>query len=122
MTVTAWCPQIAGNDQIVTEGLQRLHPRIQLQQLSLRADALRLAEGFAGGDRVVVILGDNLVQNAIGGAVREYEQFVVCDASIGRLKRIINFEAVGSTPMQLKTFPFDVQAAMRAAHSCIKAL
>ena len=49
------------------------------------------------------------LRNAIGGSVKEYEQFVVCDAARGRLKRIINFEAVVSTPMALKQFPFDVQ-------------
>ena len=49
------------------------------------------------------------LRNAIGGAAREFEQFVVTDASRGRLKRIINFEATVSTPMQLEKFPFDVQ-------------
>ncbi|MEP7365871.1 MAG: sugar phosphate nucleotidyltransferase [Acidobacteriota bacterium] len=33
------------------------------------ADALALAEHFAEGDRICVILGDNLVQNSIRGAV-----------------------------------------------------
>lgn len=36
------------------------------------AEALGLAEHFADGEPIVVILGDNLFQDSIGGAVRRY--------------------------------------------------
>ncbi len=36
------------------------------------ADALRLAERFANGDKIVVILGDNLIQKNIRGAVGRF--------------------------------------------------
>lgn len=38
------------------------------------AEALGLAETFAEGDRMVVILGDNIIQKNILSAVRAYEQ------------------------------------------------
>lgn len=38
------------------------------------ADALSLAEHFADGDRVCVILGDNLIEGSIRGAVDEFLQ------------------------------------------------
>lgn len=38
------------------------------------ADALALAEHFAAGDRVVVILGDNIVQRSIRPHVESYER------------------------------------------------
>jgi len=49
------------------------------------------------------------LRNAIGGVSVEYEQFVVADPVQGRLKRIINYEALVITPMDLRLFPFDVQ-------------
>jgi glucose-1-phosphate thymidylyltransferase len=36
------------------------------------ADALKLAEDFADGDRVCVVLGDNIVQRGIGAAARAF--------------------------------------------------
>jgi glucose-1-phosphate thymidylyltransferase len=38
------------------------------------ADALRLCEHFAEGSRIVVILGDNIVQDDITPSVRKFEQ------------------------------------------------
>lgn len=38
------------------------------------ADALNLAEHFAEGDRVCVILGDNIIEKSIRGAVEAFEQ------------------------------------------------
>lgn len=38
------------------------------------ADALRLAEHFAGGDRVCVVLGDNLIQGNMRAAAEAYRQ------------------------------------------------
>lgn len=38
------------------------------------ADALRLAEHFADGDKVCVILGDNIIENHIGDAVERFRQ------------------------------------------------
>ena len=50
------------------------------------------------------------LKNAIGGADLEYEQFVVTDKKEGRMKRIINYEATIMVPMELRTFPFDMQS------------
>src|SRR5712671_4343514 len=38
------------------------------------ADALALAEHFADGDKICVILGDNIIQGSIAEAVREFEK------------------------------------------------
>jgi glucose-1-phosphate thymidylyltransferase len=38
------------------------------------ADALRLCEHFAGSERIVVILGDNIVEDDIAPYVREFEE------------------------------------------------
>ena len=38
------------------------------------ADALRLAEHFVEGDKVCVILGDNIIENHIGAAVERFRQ------------------------------------------------
>src|SRR5467141_191395 len=38
------------------------------------ADALRLAEHFAAGERVCVILGDNILENSVRGARGKFEQ------------------------------------------------
>jgi glucose-1-phosphate thymidylyltransferase len=38
------------------------------------ADALALAEHFAEGDKICVILGDNIIEGSIGDAVREFER------------------------------------------------
>lgn len=36
------------------------------------ADALALAEHFAGGERIIVVLGDNIIEQNIAGPVRDY--------------------------------------------------
>jgi glucose-1-phosphate thymidylyltransferase len=38
------------------------------------ADALALAEHFADGEKICVILGDNILEGSIAGAVRDFEQ------------------------------------------------
>ncbi len=38
------------------------------------AEALSLAEYFAAGERICVVLGDNLIEKSIGRAVRDFEQ------------------------------------------------
>ena len=38
------------------------------------ADALALAEHFADGERICVILGDNILEKSIGDAVREFQK------------------------------------------------
>src|SRR2546427_12523252 len=38
------------------------------------ADALRLAEPFAGGDKVCVILGDNIIERSIRAAKQNFEK------------------------------------------------
>src|SRR3974390_292798 len=38
------------------------------------ADALALAEHFADGEKICVILGDNIIEGSIAGAVREFEK------------------------------------------------
>jgi glucose-1-phosphate thymidylyltransferase len=38
------------------------------------ADALALAEHFADGEKVCVILGDNIIEGSIGGAVEAFEK------------------------------------------------
>ena len=50
-----------------------------------------------------------LLRNAMGGVSMDYEQFVVLDSADGSMKRIINYEATVNMPMDLHTFPFDVQ-------------
>jgi len=38
------------------------------------ADALRLAEPFAAGEKICVILGDNMLENSIRGALEKFER------------------------------------------------
>ena len=38
------------------------------------ADALRLAEHFAAGEKICVILGDNILENSVRGAKEKFEQ------------------------------------------------
>ncbi|MBV8842061.1 MAG: NTP transferase domain-containing protein [Bryobacterales bacterium] len=38
------------------------------------ADALALAEHFADGEKICVILGDNIIEGSIGAAVEEFEE------------------------------------------------
>lgn len=52
-------------------GLRRLHYAFQRGEGGI-ADALKLAEDFVDGDRCVVILGDNIFENSIRGAVERF--------------------------------------------------
>ena len=51
-----------------------------------------------------------VLRNAIGSVQTEYEQFVVADSGEGRMKRIINYDAIVVMTMDLHRFPFDMQA------------
>ena len=52
-------------------GLRRLHYTFQEGEGGI-ADALRLAEDFAEGEKLCVILGDNIIENHIGEAVERF--------------------------------------------------
>lgn len=57
------------------------------------ADALSLAEHFADGDKICVILGDNIIENAIGSVVSAF-----CDQNRGAkilLKEVADAERFG---------------------------
>jgi glucose-1-phosphate thymidylyltransferase len=54
-------------------GLQRLNYAYQEGERGI-ADALRLAEDFAEGENVCVMLGDNLIEDEIGTARASFEQ------------------------------------------------
>ncbi len=54
-------------------GLQDLHYTYQEGEGGI-ADALRLAEHFADGDKIVIVLGDNIIENNIRGAVAEFSR------------------------------------------------
>jgi glucose-1-phosphate thymidylyltransferase len=53
-------------------GLQNIYYAYQEGERGI-ADALRLCEHFAGGERIVVILGDNIVQDDIAPYVARFE-------------------------------------------------
>jgi len=53
-------------------GLKDLHYTYQVGGNAGIADALRLAENFADGDKIVVILGDNIIENNIRKAVADF--------------------------------------------------
>src|SRR5437879_6126080 len=57
------------------------------------ADALKLAEEFADGDKICVILGDNIIQGTIRGAVDQFRQ-QAAGASI-LLKKVKDAERFG---------------------------
>ncbi|MEQ1885700.1 MAG: sugar phosphate nucleotidyltransferase [Bryobacteraceae bacterium] len=57
------------------------------------ADALSLAEHFADGDKICVILGDNIIEKSIADAVREFER-QDCGARI-LLKEVSDAERFG---------------------------
>jgi glucose-1-phosphate thymidylyltransferase len=57
------------------------------------ADALSLAEHFADGEKVCVILGDNIIEGSIGSAVEEFEK-QECGARI-LLKEVSDAERFG---------------------------
>ena len=54
-------------------GLAQMHYTYQKMEGGI-ADALSLAERFVGGDKVVVILGDNFIQGSIRQAVEDFER------------------------------------------------
>jgi glucose-1-phosphate thymidylyltransferase len=54
-------------------GLNRLHYTYQEGEGGI-ADALKLAEHFAEGDKICVILGDNIIEKGIAHAAAEFEQ------------------------------------------------
>jgi glucose-1-phosphate thymidylyltransferase len=63
--------QLLGNGKAF--GLKELHYTYQEGEGGI-ADALRLAEDFADGERFCVVLGDNLIQRSIRPAVEAYER------------------------------------------------
>ncbi len=62
--------QLLGNGKEF--GLKELHYTYQEGEGGI-ADALRLAEDFADGERLCVVLGDNILERSIRGAVEAYE-------------------------------------------------
>jgi len=64
--------QLLGNGKDF--GLKELHYTYQEGGNAGIADALRLAEDFAEGERIVVMLGDNIIENNVQRAVAEYSQ------------------------------------------------
>lgn len=54
-------------------GLKRLQYAYQEGEGGI-ADALRLAEEFAGGDRICVVLGDNIIERELLGARQRFER------------------------------------------------
>jgi glucose-1-phosphate thymidylyltransferase len=54
-------------------GLQRLNYAYQEGEAGI-ADALRLAEGFADGDKICVMLGDNIISGSIAEACDSFER------------------------------------------------
>jgi glucose-1-phosphate thymidylyltransferase len=54
-------------------GLKKLNFTYQRGERGI-ADALRLAEGFYGNDKIVVILGDNIIGGSIRKIVEEFEK------------------------------------------------
>ncbi len=53
-------------------GLNRLNYSYQEGEGGI-ADALRLAEEFAGGEKICVVLGDNIIEGSIAGARESFE-------------------------------------------------
>jgi glucose-1-phosphate thymidylyltransferase len=54
-------------------GLKEIHYTYQTGEAGI-ADALRLAEDFADGDKIVVILGDNVFESSIRNYVEKFAQ------------------------------------------------
>src|SRR5256884_3566721 len=57
------------------------------------ADALRLAEPFAAGEKICVILGDNILENSIRGALEKFERQL--DGALILLKEVRDPERFG---------------------------
>jgi glucose-1-phosphate thymidylyltransferase len=87
--------QLLGNGKDF--GLTRLHYTYQEGEGGI-ADALKLAEHFAEGDKICVILGDNIIEKDIAGAaadfaaqpkeVQDAERFGVAEIRDGRIAGI----------------------------------
>ena len=54
-------------------GLKHIHYTYQEGEGGI-AEALKLAEEFAGGDRIVVMLGDNIIEKSIKKAVEDFKK------------------------------------------------
>lgn len=63
--------QLLGNGKEF--GLKEIHYAYQQGEGGI-AEALKLAQHFVGGDRCVIILGDNILENSIKPAVEEFEK------------------------------------------------
>jgi glucose-1-phosphate thymidylyltransferase len=63
--------RLIGNGKVF--GLSRIHYTYQEGEGGI-AEALGLAEEFAEGDKVVVVLGDNLLEKGIAAGVRAFDQ------------------------------------------------
>ena len=75
-------------------GLQDLHYTYQEGEGGI-ADALRLAEHFAEGDKIVVVLGDNIIERNIRRAVGEFlETRGDLAEARGELARIVEEAAI----------------------------
>ena len=73
-------------------GLQQLHFAYQEGEGGI-ADALRLAEPFAGGERICVILGDNILENSIRPAREKFERQT--EGAMILLKEVPDLERFG---------------------------
>lgn len=68
-------------------GLKEIHFAYQEEALGI-AQALSLAEDFADGEKIVVILGDNIIEDNISSFVKEYEkqEFEIENKKVGGAK------------------------------------
>lgn len=57
------------------------------------ADALRLAEPFAAGEKICVILGDNILENSVRGAMEKFEEQK--EGGLILLKKVLDPERFG---------------------------
>ncbi|HTQ60920.1 MAG TPA: sugar phosphate nucleotidyltransferase [Candidatus Solibacter sp.] len=73
-------------------GLQQLHFAYQEGEGGI-ADALRLAEPFAAGEKICVILGDNILENSVLGAKERFE--LQKDGALILLKKVPDPERFG---------------------------
>ena len=63
------------------------------------AQALSLAEDFADGEKVVVVLGDNIIEDSIKNAVKEFEK---SDSAFIFLKKVPDAERFGVAELKGK--------------------
>lgn len=78
-------------------GLNRLHYAYQEGEGGI-ADALRLAEHFADGESICVVLGDNILENSIRTAVEEFKSHEVGAKVL--LKEVQDAERFGVAEIQ----------------------